>query len=248
MSFWSDHVGLSRVGAFGLAFVGIAVSIVLGNEGEDKSVKGGDPRGDRSGCVMGSFPLEAIIWRARFWGELLAFAPALVASLILAATTMVRAESPLLPDQDACWERNYDNTHLQAHPKQQVVQIRLFHLPSRWPQPAPGVTFVALEMNLRTRIHGSNAFDYGLGAFCKPSGDGLRCEPEWRAGSWRIEPGANGSLIVHNDDISVNPSSSAAEERSEDAVTLKAANDESAWRLQRMSGPCNYDATAQPVR
>jgi hypothetical protein len=70
-----------------------------------------------------------------------------------------------------------------------------------------------------------------------------RCEPEWRAGSWRIEPGANGSLIVRNDDTTVNPSSSTAEERSEDAVTLKAANGEAAWRLQRMAGCCNYDAS-----
>jgi hypothetical protein len=59
--------------------------------------------------------------------------------------------------------------------------------------------------------------------------------------------------IVRNDDITVNPSPSAAEERSEDAVTLKAANDEAAWQLQRMSGPCNYDAStlssaAPPVR
>jgi hypothetical protein len=58
---------------------------------------------------------------------------------------------------------------------------------------------------------------------------------------------------VRNDDITVNPSPSAAEERSEDAVTLKAANDEAAWQLQRMSGPCNYDAStlssaAPPVR
>jgi hypothetical protein len=131
----------------------------------------------------------------------LSFVPVLAASLILTATTMVMAESQLLPDRDTCWE----------------------------------------------------ALDYSLGGFCKPSPGGLRCEPEWHAGSWRIEPGANGSLIVRNDDITVNPSSSAAEERSEDAVTLKAANDEAAWRLQRMAGPCNYDASpsssaAPPLR
>jgi hypothetical protein len=105
------------------------------------------------------------------------------------------------------------------------------------------VTFVALEMNLRTRTHGSDAFDYSLGGFCQPSPGGLRCKPEWH-GSWQIERGANGSLIVHNDDITVNPSESGAEERSKDAVTLKAVNDEAAWQLQRMSGPCNYDANA----
>jgi hypothetical protein len=135
-----------------------------------------------------------------------------------------------------------DDAHLKAHPKQQVVQIRLLHLPSRWPRPAPGVTFVALEMNLRARTQGSNVFDYSLGGFCQPSHDRLRCKPEWRAGSWRIEPGADGSLFVRNDDITINPSSSAAEERSQDAVTLKAANDEAAWQMQRMGGPCNYDA------
>ena len=173
----------------------------------------------------------------------LTFVPLLAAPLILAATIPVMAESELLPNGDACWERMYDDAHLKAHPRQQVVQIRLVHLPSRWPHPASGVTFVALEMNLRTRTQGSNGFDYSLGGFCQPSPGGLRCEPEWRGGSWRIERGANGSLIVHNDDITVNPSSSAAEERSEDAVTLKAANDEAAWRLQRMSGPCNYEAS-----
>jgi hypothetical protein len=173
----------------------------------------------------------------------LTFVPALAVPLILAATNTVIAESPLLPDRDACWERIYDDAHLKAHPRQQVVQIRLFHLPSRWPRPAPEVTFVALEMNLRARTHGSDAFDYSLGGFCQPSGGGLLCKPEWRAGSWRIEPGANGSLIVRNDDITVNPSSSAAEERSEGAVTLKAADDEAAWQVQRMSGPCNYDAS-----
>src|ERR1700722_4366321 len=175
------------------------------------------------------------------------------ASLILTATTMVMAESQRLPDRDTCWERIYDDAHLKAHPRQQVVQIRLFHLPSRWPRPAPGVTFVALEMNLRARTHRSDTFDYSLGGFCQPSHGALRCAPEWRAGSWQIESEANGSLIVRNDDITVNPTPSAAEERSEDAVTLKAANDDAVWRLQRMSGPCNYDASpsssaAPPVR
>jgi hypothetical protein len=82
------------------------------------------------------------------------------------------AESQLLPNQDTCWERIYDDAHLKAHPRQQVVQIRLFHLPSHWPRPAPGVTFVALEMNLRARTHGSDAFDYSLGGFCQPSRGG----------------------------------------------------------------------------
>jgi hypothetical protein len=81
----------------------------------------------------------------------LTFVPVLVVSLILAVTNMVMAGSPLLPDRDACWERLYDDAHLKAHPRQQVVQIRLFHLPSHWPRPAPGVTFVTLEMNLRAR-------------------------------------------------------------------------------------------------
>jgi hypothetical protein len=79
----------------------------------------------------------------------LAFISMLTAPLFLAAATTVMAESQRLPDRDTCWERIYDDAHLKAHPRQQVVQIRLFHLPSRWPRPAPGVTFVALEMNLR---------------------------------------------------------------------------------------------------
>jgi hypothetical protein len=169
----------------------------------------------------------------------LTFVDAIAAPLFLAATAPVMAESQLLPDRDACWERIYDDAHLEAHPRQQVVRIRLLHLPSRWPQPAQGVTFVELEMNLRTRTHESDGFDYSLGGFCEPSLGGLRCEPEWHAGSWQIERGANGSLIVRNNDIKVNPSSSAAEERSADAVTLKAADDEAVWRLQTTSGACD---------
>jgi hypothetical protein len=83
------------------------------------------------------------------------------------------AGSRLLPDRDTCWERTYDDAHLKAHPRQQVVRIRLVHLPSPWPQAASGVTFVALEMNLRTRTHGDNAFDYSLAGFCKTSPGGL---------------------------------------------------------------------------
>jgi hypothetical protein len=64
--------------------------------------------------------------------------------------------------------------------------------------------FVALEMNLRARTHRADAVDYGLGGFCQPNRCGLRCKPEWRAGSWRIEPGASGSLIIRNEDIIVN--------------------------------------------
>jgi hypothetical protein len=173
----------------------------------------------------------------------LTFIPALAAPLMLTFTNAVLVEGQVLPNRDACWERIYDDAHLKAHPIQQVVKIRLLHLPSRWPQPAQGVTFIELEMNLRTRTPGGDAFDYRLGGFCKPSPGGLRCAPEWRAGSWQIEPGTNGSLVVRNNDITVNPSSSAAEERSDDAVTLKAADDEAAWRLQRMSGPCSYDAS-----
>jgi hypothetical protein len=176
----------------------------------------------------------------------LTVAPILAAPLLLASTPMVMAQSQVLPNRDACWERIYDDAHLKAHPMQQVVRIRLFHLPSRWPQPASGVTFVALEMNLRTRTHANGRFDYSLGGFCKPSQGGLRCEPEWRAGTWRIEGGANGGLIVRNGDITVNPSPSAAEERSEDAVTLKAANDEAAWSLQPVTGPCDYDVSPSP--
>lgn len=165
----------------------------------------------------------------------------LTAPLILAATTTAIArESELLPDRDACWERIYDDAHLKAHPRQQVIRIRLFHLPSRWPHPAPGVTFVELEMNLRVSHPQGGAFDYSLGGFCKPSRGGLRCEPDWDAGSWRIERGPHGTLIVRNNDITVNPSPSAAEEQSDDAMTLKATDDEAAWQLRRMSGPCNY--------
>jgi hypothetical protein len=85
----------------------------------------------------------------------LTFAPVLAAALILAGATMVMAESQVLPNRDGCWERVYDDAHLKAHPMQQVVRIRLFYLPSRWPPPSLGVTFVALEMNLRARTMGA---------------------------------------------------------------------------------------------
>src|SRR3984885_767722 len=84
----------------------------------------------------------------------LTFAPVLAAALILAGATMVMAESQVLPNRDGCWERVYDDAHLKAHPMQQVVRISLFYLPSRWPPPSLGVTFVALEMNLRARTMG----------------------------------------------------------------------------------------------
>jgi hypothetical protein len=48
--------------------------------------------------------------------------PLLAAPLVLAATTMVMAESQLLPDRDTCWERIYDDAHLKSHPRQQVVR------------------------------------------------------------------------------------------------------------------------------
>jgi hypothetical protein len=89
-------------------------------------------------------PLTVSGWRADFTTATskapitmrLAFAPALAARLISAATNPAMAESPLLRDRDACWERVYDDAHLKAHPEQRVVQIRLFHPPSRWRSPA----------------------------------------------------------------------------------------------------------------
>ena len=111
----------------------------------------------------------------------LTVAPILAAPLLLASTPMVMAQSQVLPNRDACWERIYDDAHLKAHPMQQVVRIRLFHLPSRWPQPASGVTFVALEINLRTRTRANGRVDYSLGGFasrakagCAASRNGAR--------------------------------------------------------------------------
>jgi hypothetical protein len=85
----------------------------------------------------------------------LTFIPALAAPLMLTFTNTVLVEGQVLPNRDACWKRIYDDAHLKAHPIQQVVKIRLLHLLSRWPQSAQGVTFIELEMNLRTRTPGA---------------------------------------------------------------------------------------------
>ena len=108
----------------------------------------------------------------------------------LAALAQARPlESELPQKRAACWERVYDAAHLGSHPQQKVARIRLVHLPANWPEAGQGGVYVGLYINLRQRVKPGQTFDYQLGGFCKASGQGLRCVPEWEAGSWRVGRG-----------------------------------------------------------
>jgi len=168
----------------------------------------------------------------------------LVFALVLAAAATAQArplERELPLKQGACWERRYDAAHLAAHPKQKVAQIRLLHMPESW-QPGQGGSFyVVLYMNLRERVKPDQNFDYSLSGFCKPAGQGLRCVPEWEAGSWRIERGPNGTLDIRNAGITANPNPYDAEEIADGAVRLPAKPDDGTWRLTPASGKCEIE-------
>lgn len=119
--------------------------------------------------------------------------------------------------------------------------IRLVHLPQRWPEAGPGAFYVALYLNLRQRVRPEQSFDYQLGGFCKASGQGLRCVPEWEAGSWRIERGPDGTLDLRNAGIVANPNPYDAEEIADGAVRIPARPDDGLWRLSPASGPCGME-------
>ncbi len=164
---------------------------------------------------------------------------ALLATANAAEARPLERELPL--KQEACWERHYDAAHLAAHPQQRVAQIRLVHLPESWHEAAQSGFYVALYFNLRQRSVAGGRFDYQLGGFCKPQGEGLRCVPEWEAGSWRIERGPNGTLDLRNAGIVANPNPYDAEEIADGAVRIPARPDDGTWRLSPASGKCGLE-------
>jgi hypothetical protein len=150
-------------------------------------------------------------------------------------------ERELPPAKAACWERVYDAAHLASHPQQKVARIRLVHLPQNWSETGQGGFYVALYVNLRQRAKVDQSFDYQLGGICKAAGQGLRCVPEWEAGSWRIERGPNGALDIRNGGIIANPNPYDAEEIADGAVKIPAKPDDGLWRLSPAAGPCGLE-------
>ncbi|MGX1790431.1 hypothetical protein ACWIGM_27035 [Bosea sp. NPDC055332] len=168
--------------------------------------------------------------------------PLIAAICCLAALSQARPlERELPPTRAACWERVYDAGHLAAHPQQKVARIRLVHLPENWPEAGQGGFYVALYFNLRQRVKADQSFDYQLGGICKAAGQGMRCVPEWEAGSWRVERGPNGALDIRNAGITANPNPYDAEEIADGAVRIPAKPDDGLWRLSPASGPCGME-------
>jgi hypothetical protein len=154
---------------------------------------------------------------------------ALVAAADAATGRPLEAELP--PARDTCYARTYDAAYLAAHPAQKVASVRLVHAPGD----GPGPTFSFLDIRLR-----GGAKRYKLFGFCKASGSGLACAPEWDAGTWRLEKGPGGTLDVVNGGVTLNPLEFDAEEVAPDSVALPSAPDDRRWRLQRLPGsaPC----------
>lgn len=150
-------------------------------------------------------------------------------------------ESELPPKRAACWERSYDAAHLAARPLQKVSRIRLVHLPDDWKaEPSRGF-YVVLYINLRQRAKAASDYDYQISGFCKPRGQGVRCVPEWEAGSWHIERGPDGALDIRNGGIIANPNPYDAEEIADDAVRIPAKPDDGVWRLMPAAGACRIE-------
>lgn len=133
-----------------------------------------------------------------------------------------------------CWERVYDAAHLAAHPAQKVVAVRMMFggvdVGRKRNDPVP----VDLYFNLRKRKADNPdpaSYDYRLSAQCRAAGSGLRCVPEWDAGSWRIAKGQGGSLVLHNGGLIANPDNYDAEDIADDAVRIPARPDDRSWRL-----------------
>jgi hypothetical protein len=167
---------------------------------------------------------------------------AVVSALLIAAlpATARPLESELPPKRDACWERSYDEAHLRAHPQQKVAKIRLVHKPGNWHAEPHAAVYIVLYFNLRQRMT-THRFDYQLGGFCKLQDKGLRCVPEWDAGSWRLESGPQGALDIRNGGIVANPNPYDAEEIADGAVKIPAKPDDGLWRLMPASDACEIE-------
>ncbi|HEY7747071.1 MAG TPA: hypothetical protein VH933_00120 [Aestuariivirgaceae bacterium] len=153
-------------------------------------------------------------------------------ALSLFTVPVQSAESPLStelpPDQTTCWERVYDEAHLKKHPLQQVTAVKLLH------QPSPMGFEIDLMFKLRTGSQkGKDTYEYMIIGFCKPNRGGLSCENEWEAGTWRIEQGAAGTLMVRNGGLTVNPINYSAEDVAPGAVKIGKKPDDAAWRLSK---------------
>lgn len=160
----------------------------------------------------------------------------------LAAAAQARPlERELPPKGNACWERSYDAAHLAGHPRQKVAKIRLLHSPRNWQPGGAGGLYVMLYVNLRARVNPGQGFDYQLSGVCRAAGQGLRCVPEWEAGSWWIERGPDGTLDIRNAGIIANPNPYDAEEIADDAVSIPAKPDDGLWRLSPASGRCEIE-------
>lgn len=163
-------------------------------------------------------------------------------SLLPSAPGLARPlEAELPPRRGACWERNYDAAHLAGHPLQKVSRIRLVHRPNDWQaEPSRGF-YIVLYINLRQRVKTDSAYDYQISGFCKPRGQGVRCVPEWEAGSWLIERGPAGTLDIRNGGIIANPNPYDAEEITDDAVRIPAKPDDGVWRLAPAADACRIE-------
>lgn len=141
----------------------------------------------------------------------------------------------------ACWERVYDAAHLSAHPRQKVAGIRLVHIATAEDQGPAGV-YLQLYFNLRQRRgNAGTAHDYKYGGFCKAAGFGLRCEAEWDAGVFTVEPGQRGDLLVRNRGIVANPLEYDSEDIADNAVKIPAKPDDGAWALKPAGSECKIE-------
>lgn len=158
---------------------------------------------------------------------------AIVATALMTGAGHTRPlEKELPPRAGACWERVYDAAHLAAKPRQKVTAIRLISSPGE--NGGPDLA-VELRLNLRTAAKGgpdTDGYNYKLYGFCKVSGTGMLCQPEWNAGTWRIEKGAGDTLIVRNGNITANPFEYDSEDVADDAVKIPSRPDDTAWMLK----------------
>lgn len=162
------------------------------------------------------------------------FAVLLFASTALTAGTLAARplEKELPPNRAACFERIYDAAHLTAHPRQEVTRIQLSQEASTDAKPGEEEQlFLSVEINVRGKPG-----PYVLGGFCKAQGKGLLCEPEWEAGSFKVEAAPDGTLLVTNNSMTFNPHGYDAEEVAPGAIQLK--GDDRAWKLSRGGPQC----------